>query len=311
MEERGDHRRRLSRSSTSPHWNYYTNQYFHEERNLENWDHTIEEEEEEMDEGGEEERGRGRRGGYVNPRYLREQYLAQQRTQNEYHRRVRQDQFERSRVFSDFHAEEEDTNEMKRREAREAFRDLPEEYNENKTGAVAVLSRNARVIPVDVRGIIETMGKPCGKYILDCDMPGVGIENIVFKTLECTNRPGVAFFIEVVSSTREENENGEREKEEEEVKEKEKENIVRKMLRISKKKDPNVLEPQRKEDVFPKVKSYRMERGTHRKYVQRKFYIPKSYALSSAKYKDGVATFEFTLCEEGQQIMHRQTFEGA
>ena len=77
MEERGDHRRRLSRSSTSPHWNYYTNQYFHEERNLENWDHTIEEEEEEMDEGGEEERGRGRRGGYVNPRYLREQYLAQ------------------------------------------------------------------------------------------------------------------------------------------------------------------------------------------------------------------------------------------
>ena len=77
MEERGDHRRRLSRSSTSPHWNYYTNQYFHEERNLENWDHTIEEEEEEMDEGGEEERGRGRRGGYVNPRYLQEQYLAQ------------------------------------------------------------------------------------------------------------------------------------------------------------------------------------------------------------------------------------------
>ena len=113
MEERGDHRRRLSRSSTSPHWNYYTNQYFHEERNLENWDHTIEEEEEEMDEGGEEERGRGRRGGYVNPRYLREQYLAQQRKQNEYHRRVRQDQFERSRVFSDFHAEEEDTNEMR------------------------------------------------------------------------------------------------------------------------------------------------------------------------------------------------------
>ena len=75
-----------------------------------------------------------------------------------------------------------------------------------------MLSRNARVIPVDVRGIIETMGKPCGKYILDCDMPGVGIENIVFKTLECTNRPGVAFFIEVVSSTRERKTKMEKEK---------------------------------------------------------------------------------------------------
>ena len=102
------------------------------------------------------------------------------------------------------------------------------------------------------------------------------------------------------------------EKEKKRKKKSRRKRISRKMLRISKKKDPNVLDPQRKEDVFPKVKSYRMERGTHRKYVQRKFYIPQKLRVELGEIqKDGVATFEFTLCEEGQQITHRQTFEDA
>ena len=50
---------------------------------------------------------------------------------------------------------------MKRRKRGGVSR-LTEEYNENKKQVLAaVLLKNARVIPVDVRGIIETMGKPC------------------------------------------------------------------------------------------------------------------------------------------------------
>ena len=297
-------------------WNYYTHDYFpsahHDERNFENWDHSIDEEEDEMDEEGEEERRRGRRG-FANPRYSYQEELSKQRLQQEYLRKMQAHRFEGARVYSEFNAEEVvDTNAEAKREAREAFRDLSDEYGENKKGTVAVLSKKKRVIPIDVRAVIEAKGKPVAKYILDCDIPGVGVENISFKTIQCVDRGGIAFSIEVVARRDVKDDEGKVQGESKEEEVKEKENVVQKMFRMQKKKknkkDPNV-EEQRDDDVFPKVELYRRERGTHRKYVQRRMYIPERYWLSSARYKDGVATFEFTLCEEGQQITHRRTFE--
>jgi len=298
-------------------WNYYTHEHFpsarQDERNFENWDHAIDEEEEdEMNEEGEEERRRGRRG-FANPRYSYQQELSQKRLQQEYLRKLQAHRFEGARVYSDFNAEDVvDTNAEARREAREAFRDLPDEYGENKKGTVAVLSKKKRVIPMDVRAVIEAKGKPVAKYILDCDIPGVGVENISFKTIQCVDRGGIAFSIEVVARRDVKDDEGKVQGESKEEEVKEKENVVQKMFRMQKKKknkkDPNV-EEQGDDDVFPRVELYRRERGAHRKYVQRRMYIPERYSLSSARYKDGVATFEFTLCEEGQQITHRRTFE--
>ena len=77
-----------------------------------------------------------------------------------------------------------------------------------------------------------------------------------------------------------------------------------------------IEQPSQNEEAFQREEvAYRTERGAHRKYVQRRLYIPGRYALSLAKYKDGVAIFEFTFCEEGrqqqqqQQIAHQQTFD--
>ena len=141
--------------------------------------------------------------------------------------------------------------------------------------------------------------------MLECELPGVGVQNISFKTTKCTDREGCVFSIEVT-------------RRKEDVKEKE--NVWRKVMMQKKKKNESIEQPSQNEEAFQREEvAYRTERGAHRKYVQRRLYIPGRYALSLAKYKDGVAIFEFTLCEEGrqqqqqqqqqQQIAHQQTFD--
>ena len=279
-------------------WNYMTHQYFAEERHLENWAPNDADEDLWDDEDAE---GRGRaqqqQRGY-NLNYARQQRAMQLRRQREYRRRIEQQQFRTSRIFCDDDDEE-------RREAQEAFRDVPDEHNKNRNGGIAILSQTKRAILVDVKGITDKEGKLCSKYVLECELPGVGIQNISFKTTKCTDREGCVFSIEVT-------------RRKEHVKEKE--NVWRKVMMQKKKKNESIEQPSQNEEAFQREEvAYRTERGAHRKYVQRRLYIPGRYALSLAKYKDGVAIFEFTFCEEGrqqqqqqqqqQQIAHQQTFD--
>ena len=238
----------------------------------------------------------------MNPNYARQQRAMQLKRQHEYRQRIEQQQFRTSRIFSD-DDDEEDVEEMKR-EAQEAFRDVPDEHNENRNGGIAILSQTKRAILVDVKGIIETRGKLCGKYVLDCDVPGVGVQNISFKTTKCTDR-GVASS---PSRSRGGKKTSRRRR-----------TFGGRNMMQKKKKNESIVQPSQNEEAFQREEvAYRTERGAHRKYVQRRLYIPGRYALSLAKYKDGVAIFEFTFCEEGrqqqqqqqqQQIAHQQTFD--
>jgi len=281
-------------------WNYMTHQYFAEERYLENWA-PNDAEENLWDDDDAEGRGRAQQQrqqrGY-NLNYARQQRAMQLKRQHEYRQRIEQQQFRTSRIFCD-DDDEEDVEE--RREAQEAFRDVPDEHNENRNGGIAILSQTKRAILVDVKGITDKEGKLCSKYVLECELPGVGVQNISFKTTKCTDREGCVFSIEVT-------------RRKEDVKEKE--NVWRKVMMQKKKKNESIEQPSQNEEAFQREEvAYRTERGAHRKYVQRRLYIPGRYALSLAKYKDGVAIFEFTFCEEGrqqqqqQQIAHQQTFD--
>ena len=272
-----------------------THQYFAEERHLENWapndaDEDLWDDEDAEGRGRAQQQQQQQRGYNLN--YARQQRAMQLRRQREYRRRIEQQQFRTSRIFCDDDDEE-------RREAQEAFRDVPDEHNKNRNGGTAILSQTKRAILVDVKGITDKEGKLCSKYVLECELPGVGIQNISFKTTKCTDREGCVFSIEVT-------------RRKEDVKEKE--NVWRKVMMQKKKKNESIEQPSQNEEAFQREEvAYRTERGAHRKYVQRRLYIPGRYALSLAKYKDGVAIFEFTFCEEGQQqqqqIAHQQTFD--
>ena len=200
-----------------------THQYFAEERYLENWA-PNDAEENLWDDDDAEGRGRAQQQrqqrGY-NLNYARQQRAMQLKRQHEYRQRIEQQQFRTSRIFCD-DDDEEDVEE--RREAQEAFRDVPDEHNENRNGGIAILSQTKRAILVDVKGITDKEGKLCSKYVLECELPGVGVQNISFKTTKCTDREGCVFSIEVT-------------RRKEDVKEKE--NVWRKVM-MQKKKEERV-----------------------------------------------------------------------
>ena len=73
----------------------------------------------------------------------------------------------------------------------------------------------------------------CSKYVLECELPGVGVQNISFKTTKCTDREGCVFSIEVT-------------RRKEDVKEKE--NVWRKVMMQKKKKNEPIEQPSQNED---------------------------------------------------------------
>ena len=164
----------------------------------------------------------------------------QLRRQHEYRQRIEQQQFRTSRIFCD-DDDEEDVEE--RREAQEAFRDVPDEQNENRNGGIAILSQTKRAILVDVKGITDKEGKLCSKYVLECELPGVGVQNISFKTTKCTDREGCVFSIEVT-------------RRKEDVKEKE--NVWRKVM-MQKKKRTSPSNSRRRTKKLSKEKKLRIE----------------------------------------------------
>ena len=220
-------------------WNYMTHQYFAEERHLENWapndaDEDLWDDEDAEGRGRAQQQQQQQRGYNLN--YARQQRAMQLRRQREYRRRIEQQQFRTSRIFCDDDDEE-------RREAQEAFRDVPDEHNKNRNGGIAILSQTKRAILVDVKGITDKEGKLCSKYVLECELPGVGIQNISFKTTKCTDREGCVFSIEVT-------------RRKEHVKEKE--NVWRKVM-MQKKKRTSPSNSRRRTKKLSKEKKLRIE----------------------------------------------------
>ena len=211
----------------------------------------------------------------------------QLRRQHEYRQRIEQQQFRTSRIFCD-DDDEEDVEE--RREAQEAFRDVPDEHNENRNGGIAILSQTKRAILVDVKGITDKEGKLCSKYV-GVRIAGRRRPEYLVQNDKVHGSRGLRLLHRGHEEERRRQGEGERLAEGDDAK---KEERVHRTAVAER-------EAFQREEV-----AYRTERGAHRKYVQRRLYIPGRYALSLAKYKDGVAIFEFTLCEEGRQQQQQQ-----